>query len=333
MYAPNLEGKLYTYSVDAFPQQHYPQHSTPQSTYTATSYYSTPIVEEQPLHFLNRSRRVPSFVDDAHELEESIRTTFQLTMHEELPHDIIISVAPRDRLLREHLSFLNPGVMGISYHETRRIFVAAGPIDEVLLTIGHEIGHVLTEPAATPQQEEAKAFAFEAAWAETLWQHDIQGLRESINSKSFLPAKNGIHDVGKAIVVEKTRELTPMQTFMQLSGRDVTVSTLAPTYAPLTKPIRLYGGYLNKSRVQNFAPPHPFFWDALPKSIYGMYVPLTKIETLNNTLKKDIEQMHKTQGHEYLHHHGLPDGYVIEALENAMFWTSNKTDNYWPPKQ
>ena len=62
-----------------------------------------------------------------------------------------------------------------------------------------------------------------------------------------------------------------------------------------------------------------------------MYDTLTQGITLNSDiLRKDIEQMHKTQGHEYSLHHAmqLPDGYAAEALEEAMFWTKDEEEKY-----
>jgi len=97
----------------------------------------------------------------------------------------------------------------------------------------------------------------------------------------------------------------------------------------------VYTGYQNKSRVQNLPPPHNFFWGDLGTGIYGMFVPLTRVETLNEKLlRADIEQFHKTLGHEHSLHNvmGLPDGYVVEALEEAMFWIAENDDRYYPKK-
>ena len=112
------------------------------------------------------------------------------------------------------------------------------------------------------------------------------------------------------------------------------ITPTIPVYShPKQTKVKLYGGYQNRSRVQNLPPPHTFFWGDLGKGIYGMYVPGTKIETINEQLlRKDIEQLHKTLGHEYSLHNvmGLPDGYVVEALEEAMFWTADDDDKYYP---
>ena len=316
-------------------------------TYQKNSY----VAENQSVAFLNPSRPVTPFVGQAFEISGYVRQAFRLTTSEELPGDVSITVAPREELLQKNPAFLNDSVVGISINQTREIFVAAGKLDEVLLTLGHEIGHVIKKPARTVQEEEAKAFAFEAAWAKSIFDHDVAGLKNSINAAALMPAKNGLHDAAFNFVKNNSGEEEPLELFNSISTGGVTPEQISaglrlhPTVThsktaiystPGSSKAPLYGGYLNKSRVQNLPPPHTFFWGDLGRGIYGMYVPLTQVETLNETLlRKDIEQFHKTLGHEYSLHHvmGLPDGYVVEALEEAMFWTAEDEDRYKPKKR
>ena len=339
----SLEAKVSQYSVEKFGPVHPVKYVNNPATYQSGNY----VAENRPAAFLNPVRPLTPFVGQALEIAEYVKQAFYLTSGEELPGDVTISVAPRDELIQKHPAFLNDSVAGISINRTREILVAAGKMDEVLLTIGHEIGHVITKPARTAREEEAKAFAFEAAWARSIFDHDVAGLRTSINASALIPAKNGLHDVAFNFVKNNAGDDEPLRLFKRISRGEVTseeifdgmqlqpsVSSTPPAYSsPKTGRFRLYGGYLNKSRVQNLPPPHNFFWGDLGKGIYGMYVPLTKVETLNEQLlRKDIEQLHKTLGHEYSLHHvmGLPDGYVVEALEEAMFWTAEDDGRYGP---
>ena len=240
------------------------------------------IAEEQPVMFLNPQRPKTQFIGRVSELTEHIREAFFLTTGMELPQDIEITIDSRERLSQKNSAFLNASVAGLSINKSREIFVVSGKLDEVMLTVGHEIGHVIKPTARTAEEEEAKAFAFEAAWAQAIFENDTAGLRSSINSSTLKPAKNGLHDVAFNFV-KKNSETSPLKLFEDLSSGNVTQQQI-------------------------------FGEERLPeKGIYGTYAPTTSVETLNQTLlRKDIEQMHKTMGREYGLHHAmkLPDGYA-----------------------
>lgn len=68
-----------------------------------------------------------------------------------------------------------------------------------MLTIGHELGHVLSPALDNKQDEEAKAYAFSFAWMEIIKEHNIANLANAIVTES--PAQNGLHDVGFALVM------------------------------------------------------------------------------------------------------------------------------------
>lgn len=66
-----------------------------------------------------------------------------------------------------------------------------------------------------------------------------------------------------------------------------------------------------------------------------MYIPLTASIFMNDRLlRTDLEQFHKTLGHEYVLHHvmQLPDGYVAKILEDTIFWVKDEEgkDRYKP---
>jgi hypothetical protein len=73
------------------------------------------------------------------------------------------------------------------------IFVKEDFLARVLLTVGHELGHVLSEPLESPQDEEAKAYAFSLAWMNIIKEKNIAGLKESIVTET--PAENGVHNL------------------------------------------------------------------------------------------------------------------------------------------
>ncbi len=74
------------------------------------------------------------------------------------------------------------------------IFVRENHLDQLMLTIGHELGHVFTKSLINRHNEEAKAFAFEIAWLKAIIEHNIAGLQNSFRL-DINPAKNGLHDI------------------------------------------------------------------------------------------------------------------------------------------
>ncbi|MBI2137454.1 hypothetical protein HYU12_02960 [Candidatus Woesearchaeota archaeon] len=311
-----------------------------QPTYAGTGYssgYANSAAETQPAIFLNPARAPTPFIGQAAEVEQPVKEAFRKTTGQELPCDITITVAAREELIRKNMAFLNNSVAGLSIHSTREIFATAGSMDEVMLTIGHELGHVIKKPARTAEEEEAKAFAFEAAWAKTIFEEDIAGLKGSINASMLEPAQNGLHDTAFNFV--KNNSESALELFNKISNGEITQEQvmqgqrLMQPYRHSAGKTKLYGFYPNRSRIENLPPMHNFFWADLGRGVYGMYIPMTTVEMINEKLlRQDIEQLHKTLGHEYSLHHvmKLPDGYVTEALEEAMFWTKEEEEPYKP---
>ncbi|MEK6837451.1 MAG: hypothetical protein AABX69_02265 [Nanoarchaeota archaeon] len=316
------------------------------------------IYHAQPLAFLSPTRPRTPFIAAAAEIAEFIKESFAKTTQKELPEDIMITVATREMLQQIHKQFINTGVVGLSLNSLgssssnkvgREIFVVAGNLDEVMLIIGHELGHVLSPPLQSEKAEEAKAFAFEMAWAQAIFLHDVAGLRNSINQAALnmKPAQNGLHNLAFAFVRAATlggkaplslhSELSLQQQDFSREFEDLRQPSPQPiAYVPLTSsstPSYHSGGYRNKSNVQNVPWLQNFTWTDLGTGIYGMYIPLTASIFMNDRLlRTDLEQFHKTLGHEYVLHHvmQLPDGYVAKILEETIFWEKEEKDHYKP---
>ena len=158
-----------------------------------------------PAQFI-KARKGGIFVSGAESIQEDISFTFEKLMGEEFPSDIKLSV-----LSRADFRKICPqsGVVGVSFNRRQfglvsEIFVLEGSLASVMLTIGHEIGHVLTKTLANPALEEAKAYAFSFAWMDVIRRFNIAGLQDAFVSS--LPAANGIHDVGYFFVEKLIRE-------------------------------------------------------------------------------------------------------------------------------
>lgn len=152
-----------------------------------------------PELFLNPSRPKARFVDDNNEVKSIAEETFKLMIKDRLPANISINVLPFDEFKSLHSRFgpWSNGILGFSVSgSNKQIFVMENHMDAIILVIGHEIGHVLTETLPNKHDEEAKAFAFSIGWAKTIKMHNVANLGASIKDGINLkPARNGLHDV------------------------------------------------------------------------------------------------------------------------------------------
>ncbi len=135
------------------------------------------------------------FVGKAEEIREHIEQAFELMFHESFPKDVKVSVLDEEKFKK-----LAPhsGTLGLALNRRKQglmseIFVKNDFLARVLLTVGHELGHVLTEQLAHAQDEEAKAYAFSLAWMRVIKENDIAGLKDAIVTEN--PADNGLHNV------------------------------------------------------------------------------------------------------------------------------------------
>ena len=157
-----------------------------------------------PQIFLNPSRPKARFIDDEENVMSIIKETFELMVKEKIPENISISILPFDEFKALHSIFgsWSNGILGFSINgKEKKVFVKENHLDELMIVIGHEIGHVFSETLPNKHDEEAKAFAFSIEWAKTIKRHDIANLGMSIKDElDFKPARNGLHDVSLCFV-------------------------------------------------------------------------------------------------------------------------------------
>ncbi len=150
--------------------------------------------------FLAEDRPTTPIVSSMGDVKEVIEMTFEKITGQEFPHDSIKIVVCDEQTFKEiHDSTggaWSPGIMGFSFNKYGRgaseIYVKQDHMDSLLLTVGHEIGHVLGPTLPNGQDEEAKAHAFSLTWIETIRDNNIGGLQPNIIPN---PAHNGLHDV------------------------------------------------------------------------------------------------------------------------------------------
>jgi hypothetical protein len=165
--------------------------------------------------FLNPIRPKTQFINEAWQIQDCIKESFQTLMNKSFPDDIIVKVCDKETMkmiCEQNNSKFKEGTLGfainnkqINNNQNSQIFILQNNLDKMMLVIGHEIGHVLSHRLNNPHNEEAKAFAFELAWAKVIKENNIANLQDSINL-NLKPARNGLHDVAFNFVANQIKK-------------------------------------------------------------------------------------------------------------------------------
>ncbi len=160
---------------------------------------------------LKPARPATQFIDDAEEIKDIVTETFATLTGQNFPDNIVVRVCSDEEMRKAHAANggkWSNGIMGFAINRwpyPSNIFIRNNHLDELMLTVGHELGHVLSQRLPDDVDEEAKAFAFELAWASTIIDNNIGNLGRNFNTE-FMPAENGLHDKAFAFV-QKTVKL------------------------------------------------------------------------------------------------------------------------------
>jgi hypothetical protein len=154
--------------------------------------------------FLKLYRPKTQFIDDAAAIEDFVKETFEKTTGQELPDTIVVRVLDKEEMKHvheQHGAVWSDSIQGFSINSRpiKHVFVKKADLDKVMIVVGHEIGHVFSASLPNSHDEEAKAFAFEFAWIETIIKHNIGNLKNNF-TLDLKPANNGLHDVAHAFV-------------------------------------------------------------------------------------------------------------------------------------
>jgi hypothetical protein len=197
--------------------------------YSQNSYLS----QEKPIRayyfapeiFLKPIRPLTQFINTTEQVQSLIGETFKLMLGKKMSKKIIIRVCNTDELKQIHSRFgaWHDSIQGFALNpknkkDLKEIFVKNGHLDSLMLTIGHEIGHVYTNCLSNNHDEEAKAFSFSIEWAKTVKKHNIGNLSDSIkDGLDFNPARNGLHDIAFFFVKHFVNKgLNPMRVHWDL---------------------------------------------------------------------------------------------------------------------
>jgi hypothetical protein len=161
--------------------------------------------EKHMSRFLNHIRPKTLDVNSLGDIQDHIRTAFEKTVGFMMPDDIHIEILSRNELKEIHEKLdgrWDEGIAGFSLNgngtKPSRIFIKKDYLDKVMIVIGHELGHVMSPTLINKHDEEAKAFAFEFAWAKAIHENNIANLSFNINPNP--PAINGLHNIAHFFV-------------------------------------------------------------------------------------------------------------------------------------
>lgn len=164
------------------------------------------------------------FVGKAEEVKELVEEAFEKMFNVSFPNNIKISVLDEKRFRKLAPS---PATIGFSINRRKmsllsEIFILNDTLGRVMLTIGHELGHVLTETLEDQRDEEAKAYAFSLAWIRIIKENNIANLGDSIIIEK--PAQNGLHNVAFDFVrrlVGKGKEM--LEVYTEIISKSISI--------------------------------------------------------------------------------------------------------------
>jgi hypothetical protein len=168
-----------------------------------------------PEIFLSPNRKDVKFVKASEEVRALVEDAFHALTGKPLPNFNIRICTPAE-MKKAHPNW-HESIRGFAVPSTQSIFVLQAPLDELMVTLGHEIGHLLAKSASSEVDEEAKAFAFSVAWIQAIKERDIGGLGKNLVVPT--PARNNIHDKAWEFVQQMLKSgENPIGLFYQLSS-------------------------------------------------------------------------------------------------------------------
>jgi hypothetical protein len=223
----------YSFHSDFKPQRAYSSDlSSTLKAYSRSSLAYQITHTEKNYHFIPDNFLVPEklgmFVGKAEEVKEFVESAFELMFHKSFPKDIKVSILDSEQF---HKLAPHAGTVGLSINRRQfglmsEIFIKNDFLGRVMLTIGHELGHVLTPTLDNKHDEEAKAYAFSLAWIKAIKQNDIAGLRSAIITET--PAHNGLHNVAFNFVEKMIRSgKESWDVYLDVIGKNVSCNLTA----------------------------------------------------------------------------------------------------------
>ncbi len=212
-----------SHSIESLTGQDYSFSLSETTNYNSSQTYSSTKQSESKTYasatnFISPYASKTKFIDNAEEIKELIEEAFKATTDKELPGDIMISVCSKEKM-KEINKDWHEGIEGFAINtHPKMVFVKNSDLAHVMVTMGHEIGHVLSNNLGNSRDEEAKAFAFELAWIRAIKEKNIGNLSNNLIVPE--PAKNGLHDFALNFVINEVNSgINPFDLFLDLSDK------------------------------------------------------------------------------------------------------------------
>ncbi len=192
-----------------------------------SSNYSQPMYDSQefsPSFFVDESSEFVGDIPGQGAIIDHAKNVFRNLTNQEFPDNISITLCDCenfDKLLPSGVSE-NSSVMGFAVNRKgfgiSKIFVRNNSLPQLFVTLGHEIGHVITRQLSDVRDEEAKAFSFARAWVVKTKELNIAGLDKFLKPR---PALNGVHNVAFDFVEREIADgISPLNIYVDIaSGR------------------------------------------------------------------------------------------------------------------
>jgi hypothetical protein len=199
-------------------------------THTTNSYANQhaqqPVSYTSP--FLHKTRSVTQFIGASTQVIAIVHEIYEKLTRRRL-QNIIFTIANTQTLKKVYPNY-HDSILGFAINSQgygpHQIYIKEDYLDSVLLTIGHEIGHVLSPSLPNNLNEEAKAFAFELAWAKLIKEENIANL--GANIKIHAPAQNGLHNLALDFVLHQIQQgITELELFDRIASGELSVTKLS----------------------------------------------------------------------------------------------------------
>ncbi len=179
--------------------------------------------------FLSPTRPTTPVIHNTAEVMPYTRAAFEKLTGEKFPEDNLkIHVLDDKAFEKAHGGGrFGPGIQGFALNRQGKgineVFVRKNHLDSMMLTIGHEIGHVMSPTLPDDRDEETKAFAFSIAWMEAIKKYNIAGIGNSVLPN---PARNGLHDVAYEYLLEliEKGKKNALQLFKDIASGAVSIT-------------------------------------------------------------------------------------------------------------
>jgi len=154
-----------------------------------------------PSELVNKKTK---FISNVNKILPYIKRVFELTTNEELRSDVVIKLCSQEELKEIHSQFSDnwsEGIQGFCINRLNNplVFVKRDELAKVMLTIGHELGHLQTS-SLDELEEEAKAYAFSIEWMNKIKENNVANLANVFVNES--PAEDGVHNVAFNFVLK-----------------------------------------------------------------------------------------------------------------------------------